>query len=203
MDASPHISLVFVNYRSAQCLAAALRSLFSFERETDFFEVIVVNNDASENPVLLALKQSLPFVLIESGSNVGFGRGSNLGAGQARGKIIGFINPDVLWTGAHLRGIAGVFDGERNIGVLGMALMDADRKPEPWSAGDAPSLANLFRNNLLPSRQASWGTAAASFPDWVSGGALFIRAELFSAIGAFPLIHLGGGSSLLDRKSVV
>ncbi|MFZ2299519.1 MAG: glycosyltransferase family 2 protein [Candidatus Moraniibacteriota bacterium] len=225
MDASPHISLVFVNYRSAQYLAAALRSLFSFERATDFFEVIVVNNDVSERPVLLELKQSFPFVLIESGENIGFGRGGNLGARQARGEIIGFINPDVLWTGMRLRGIAGVFDGERNIGILGMALLGADKEPEPWSAGDAPSLANLFRNNFLLSRRAPWSKESFSFPDWVSGGALFIRAGLFSEIGgfdgrfflyfedvdlcaearkrgflvarhgAFPLIHLGGRSS--------
>ena len=226
MNASPHISLVFVNYRSAQYLAAALRSLFSFERETDFFEVIVVNNDASESPALQELRRTFPFALIENGRNSGFGSGGNLGARQARGQILGFINPDVLWTGAHLRGITRLFDEDRSIGIVGMALLDTDRRPETWSAGDEPSLTNMLCNNIFPSGRSLWRKDGLSFPDWVSGGALFIRAPLFSEIGgfderfflyfedvdlcmearkrgfraarhaAFSLIHLGGRSAL-------
>ena len=226
MNASPCISLVFVNYRSAQYLEAALQSLFSFEREADFFEVIVVNNDVSEGPTLQKLRQTFGFLLVESSDNIGFGGGSNLGARQARGKIIGFVNPDVLWIGTRLRGIAEIFDEERNIGILGMALLDADRRPERWSAGKEPSLASLLCNNIFPLKQALWQKEGLSFPDWVSGGALFVRAALFSEIGgfderfflyfedvdlcaearkrgflvahhsAFSLIHLGGKSSV-------
>lgn len=226
MNASPHISLVFVNYRSAQYLAAALRSLFSFERDPDFFEVIVVNNDPAEQRALEELRRALPFVLIENSGNLGFGNGGNLGARQARGSILGFINPDVLWTGAHLRGIAEAFDEERSIGILGMALLDEDKRPEAWSAGQEPSLMSILRNNIIPSRRTLWQKDGLSFPDWVSGGALFIRAALFSEIGgfderfflyfedvdlctearkrgfrvarhaAFPLVHLGGRSNL-------
>ncbi|MEK9151202.1 MAG: glycosyltransferase [Patescibacteria group bacterium] len=226
MNASPHISLIFVNYRSAQYLAAALRSLFSFERETDFFEVIVVNNDASESPVLQELRRASPFILIENDRNSGFGSGGNLGARQARGRILGFINPDVLWAGVLLSDIIRLFDEERKIGILGMALLDADQHPEAWSAGLEPSLVTLFRNNIFPSGQAVWRKDGLSFPDWVSGGALFIRSALFSEIGGFderfflyyedvdlctearkrgfsvarhsslPLVHLGGRSNL-------
>lgn len=226
MNANPHISLVFVNYRSAQYLAAALRSLFSFEQETDLFEVIVVNNDASESPVLQELRRALPFILIENSGNLGFGNGGNLGARQARGNILGFINPDVLWTGAHLQGIGRLFGENRSIGIAGMALLDADKRPEAWSAGQEPGLLSIVCNNIIPSRRALWQKDGLSFPDWVSGGALFIRAALFSEIGgfderfflyfedvdlcaearkrgfsvarhtAFPLVHLGGRSNL-------
>lgn len=229
MSANPHISLIFVNYRSARYLAGALESLFSFERETDLFEVIVVNNDVSEGERLQELKQSLPFLLIESGENSGFGSGNNRGVSLARGKILAFINPDVLWTGAHLHKIARFFDEEEKIGVLGMALLGEDKRPEAWSAGREPSLATLFRNNISPARQALREKEGLSFPDWVSGGGLFVRAGLFSAIGgfderfflyfedvdlctevrqrgflvahhsSFPLIHLGGRSQHSER----
>ncbi len=229
MSADPHISLVFVNYQSVQYLKMALESLLSFERETDFFEVIVVNNDVSESRSLQELRQTVRFALIESGENSGFGHGNNLGAKQARGTLIGFINPDTLWTGACLRGVARTFDEEQSIGVLGLTLLDTGRKPEPWSAGDAPTLLNLVRDNVIPSRPVLPKTGNLSFFDWVSGGALFIRAALFSDVGgfderffmyfedvdlcmevrkrrflvarhaAFSLIHLGGRSSSSAR----
>jgi len=185
MDANPHTSLIFVNYRSARYLAGALESLFSFERETDLFEVIVVNNDASESQELRELRRRLPFLLVESGENSGFGSGNNRGSFLARGKILGFINPDVLWTGVHLRKIARFFDEKAKVVVLGMALLGEDKRPEAWSAGMEPSLSTLFRNNLFPAKQAFLGNETVSFPDWVSGAGLFVRAELFSAIGGF------------------
>mgnify|MGYP003393682782 CR=1 FL=1 len=219
-----------MNYRSAQYLNGALASLFSFEQEGDFFEVIVVNNDPLESEALRLLKQAFPFFLIESGGNVGFGRGNNLGAKKARGKILAFINPDVLWTGMHLRSIAAVFAEQQMIGILGMALLNADKEPEAWSAGREPSLLNLLRNNVLPEKQALWQRPELFFPDWVSGGGLCIRQALFSAIGgfderyflyfedvdlcaaarqrgfsvarhtAFPLLHLGGKSQHSTRS---
>lgn len=185
MNTNPCISLVFVNYRSVQYLRKALESLFSFETEKDLFEVIVVNNDQSERSALEELKQIFPLLLIGDGKNVGFGCGSNIGARQARGSIIGFINPDILWTGTHLHSITGIFNEKKKLGILGMRMLDIDRKEETWSVGKEPSLVNLFCNNIFPSRQARWIRQEVSFPDWVSGGALFIRKDLFHTVGGF------------------
>lgn len=185
MNTDPITSLIFVNYRSARYLAAALESLFSFERETTIFEIIVVNNDPSESAALLALKQTLPFFLIESDENSGFSRGSNLGAEHAHGSILGFINPDIVWTGTYLRKIADFFDEDNHVGVLGMTLLDTNKKPEAWSQGEEPSLMALFLNNLFPSRWVFRSGQKLFSPDWVSGGALFIRKKLFAEIGGF------------------
>lgn len=185
MNANPSVSLIFVNYRSVQCLAMALESLFSFEREDAFFEIIVVNNDSSESGALQDLQRTFPFLLIESSENTGFGRGCNLGAKRARGAILGFINPDVLWMGTYLRKIAAVFDESRQMGVLGMALLDMKRRPETWSVGEEPNFIRLFLNNFFPVRRAVWPNQKSFFSDWVSGGALFVRAVLFTEIGGF------------------
>ncbi|OGI15114.1 MAG: hypothetical protein A2878_00890 [Candidatus Moranbacteria bacterium RIFCSPHIGHO2_01_FULL_54_31] len=184
-SADPRISLIFVNYQSAKFLNKALDSLFSLEQAGVSFEVIIVNNDASESVALQALRQAYPILLIESPGNKGFGQGNNLGAKQARGSLLGFINPDVVWIEACLREIERIFAAEPAIGILGMALLDEEHKPEAWSAGKAPNLITLFQNNVFPARYALCDGNGLSFPDWVSGAALFIRAPLFSAIGGF------------------
>lgn len=226
MNANPSVSLIFVNYQSVQYLTGALESLFSFEREAAFFEVIVVNNDSSESGALQDLRRTLPFLLIESSENSGFGRGCNLGARQARGAILGFINPDVLWVGTYLRKIAAVFGENRQVGALGMALLDTKGRSEAWSVGKEPNFISLSLNNFFPARRAAWSDQKSFSSDWVSGGALFVRAVLFAEIGGFderfflyfedvdlckevrrqgfsvaycpqfPLIHLGGKSQV-------
>lgn len=229
MNVIPKISIVFVNYRSVKYLKGALASLFLFERDTSFFEVIVVNNDANESGSLQVLNQEYPFLLRESGGNLGFGRGNNLGVKDAQGEIIAFINPDVLWTGAHLKKITHIFERDRAIGVVGMALLTEEKKSESWSAGRAPSLANLACNNLISVWREPRAEHGYSAVDWVSGGGLCIRKNLFSAIGGFderfflyfedvdlcaevrrrgflvvrrsdlPLVHLGGKSKHSTR----
>lgn len=185
MNVSPNISIIFVNYRSAVYLQKALMSLFHFEQDTDFFEVIVVNNDPTENTVLRALQKEYPFLLIESGANLGFGRASNLGATKARGAILTFINPDVVWLKRCTEEIALIFDNNQTIGVVGMALLTEDQKPEPWSAGRAPSIGRLLLNNIMGDRQCLRAYRSLTPVDWVSGGGLSVRKDLFSVIGGF------------------
>ena len=147
--------------------------------------MIVVNNDHLEKSALAALEHRFSFHRVENESNSGFGAGSNRGAMQAKGNILGFINPDTLWTGRYLESIAQVFDTRRDIGILGMNMRDVNGKEELWGAGRAPSLKNLFLNNVLPFRQGYWKKQGLSFPDRVSGGALFIRKEIFTAMNGF------------------
>lgn len=185
METKTRISIIFVNYQSSRYLRGAFESLFSLEPETDFFEVIVANNDVSEYDSLRDLQQAFPFSIIETGGNVGFGHANNAGADRARGEILAFINPDVLWTGTCLRKIAGFLDENRKVGVLGMAILDENNRPEAWSAGFEPSLATLLWNNVFPFRRSFHEEKGPSFFDWVSGGALFVRRDLFFEIGGF------------------
>lgn len=185
MNSQPKISLIFVNYRSARYLEEALKSLFSFEKETDLFEVIVVNNDNAEREVLLELNKSFRFLLIQNNDNVGFGAGNNKGAKQAKGSILGFINPDIFWTGASLLAIEKFFDEKKETGILGMTMLDEEGKTEKWSVGEEPSLVTLFRNNLFLIKNLFSKTQKISFFDWVSGGALFIRKDIFSLANGF------------------
>src|SRR3972149_7544391 len=109
MNVKSQISLIVVNYRSAEYFANALKSLLACEKKTDFFEVIVVNNDVSENEALVNLQKTFSFQLVENGGDIGFGRGNNLGAKQARGKILGFVNPDIIRIEECLEKIARAF----------------------------------------------------------------------------------------------
>lgn len=185
-EQKPPVSLILVNYRSASYLARALESLQSIEKADIPAQIIVVNNDAGESGVLRGLQEKFRFVLIENSKNGGFGQGANLGALSAQSEIIGFLNPDILWQKKCLKEIKAVFEDDENVGIVGMRLIDMDRRPDPWSYGKEPTFLRIIGNNLFPfwKIRSNWegGLIRA---DWVSGGALFIRKSVFQSVGGF------------------
>ncbi|MFZ3031907.1 MAG: glycosyltransferase [Candidatus Moraniibacteriota bacterium] len=161
----------------------ALRSLFSIERGLTNFEVIVVNNDEKEEWALRCLAEKLPFRLVSSAKNVGFGGGANLGAAQATGEIIGFLNPDILWKTPILSRIDTFFQSQKQH-ILGINLVGEDGESEPWSSGVAPSLWELFKNNVLP-QSFRQRISTKNQLEWVSGGGLFLEKRFFQSLGGF------------------
>ncbi len=184
MAANPRISIIFVNYQSVWPLSLALRSLFLVEQELDLFEVIVVNNDNREQRALEQLAHYLPFRLVSSGTNIGFGQGANIGASLARGKIIGFLNPDTEWLEKRLKEVEGFMEKQPVPSILGFRLVDREGKQEPWSSGKTPNFAQLFFNNL-PLLGFLRNFSENETLDWVSGGGLFIFREDFLGLGGF------------------
>lgn len=86
----PELSVVLVTYNSAHVVGAALDGL-----GTDpSIEIVVVDNGSSDETVEL-VRQAHPHVLVvESGGNLGFARGVNLGVARSRGSFVMLLNPD-------------------------------------------------------------------------------------------------------------
>ena len=181
METSPRISIVIVNYRSAARIGRLLRSL---PRAADI-SIIVANNDLSERRVLEELSRTAGFILIETGANRGFAAGANTGALAAEGDIIGFLNPDMLWSDTDIRSVRALFEENPKTGIIGLRLTSPSGETEAWSSGNDPSLAGLILANLYRTDRHAATKEAFQSIDWVSGGALFIRTELFRKLGGF------------------
>lgn len=89
---SPTVSIVVVNYNGASILEHFLQSVRSCDYAA--LEILVVDN-ASIDDSVARLEPMEDVVVVASPSNLGFGRGCNLGAEQARGDLLLFANPDV------------------------------------------------------------------------------------------------------------
>jgi GT2 family glycosyltransferase len=86
------VSIVVVNYNGASIIERFLESA----RSSDYaaLEMLVVDNASTDDSVA-RLEAMEDVVVVASPSNLGFGRGCNLGAAQARGELLLFANPDV------------------------------------------------------------------------------------------------------------
>ena len=108
------VSVVVVNYRGAAYLAACLTALAEQTLPRHRYEVILVENASADGSAEL-VRDRFPWVrLVESGVNLGFAAGNNLGVSHARGVWVALLNNDTVadpfWLEELLRQLTGPKD---------------------------------------------------------------------------------------------
>jgi GT2 family glycosyltransferase len=173
------VSVVIVAYRSGAML---MRCLDSLERDTSAeAEVLVVDNGPEGGEIAEARKRENVTVLGE-GANLGYAAGSNLGAREATGGVLFFLNPDTVVEPGTL-------------GTLAARLQDED------VAIVMPRLRLLEEPELLNSRGAVIHLSGMAWSDgfrapasslnglreipYANGSVLGIRRALFEELGGF------------------
>lgn len=185
LEKMPECSVVFVNFKSAETLTCAIDALVS-HIEGGEVEVIVVNNDTSEEEDLRRLERTYPVRVVSSAENLGFGAASNTGAFMSKGRIIGFLNPDTSLLAGTFRDVSRYLDAHPGVGVVGGALISENGLPERWSAGKATSLFRILANKFQMTGFWVRESRQDAVPmEWVSGAAMFIRRDLFDRLGGF------------------
>jgi hypothetical protein len=188
------LSVVILNWNARDYLAAALDSIVS-QAWRHNIEVIVVDNHSLLDDSATMVKRDFPQVtLLETGRNLGFSAGNNLGLRAAKGRLILFLNPDTVVHQGALDTLIEWMDTHRGVGACGPKLLNSDGTLQA-SCRAFPSFgAGLFRNTLLgrlfPNNPWSRGYLMQDFQhdkeqpaDWLSGSALLVRREALEDIG--------------------
>src|SRR3989304_284876 len=90
------VSIIIVTFNSEKYILDCLKAIF--QTRYPLLEVIVVDNNSTDNTVKI-IKDNFPKVkIIESKVNLGYATGNNLGIKTAQGKYIAVINPDTRVT---------------------------------------------------------------------------------------------------------
>lgn len=93
-------SIIIVTYNCKDYMKACLDSMLS----QDYPHEIIIVDNASEDGTVEYVKENYPDILVvETGSDLGYGRGNNIGVKSANGKYVVIINPDVIVSPGWLR----------------------------------------------------------------------------------------------------
>jgi GT2 family glycosyltransferase len=115
-----------VAYRTGPALADALRAVLA---DRDVGELVLVDNGSTEEEQAAmdaAAVDDARVRVVRGQGNVGFGRGANLGAAEARGRLLVFLNPDAFLRPGCIRALQAAVDPARAPCLVGARVMSPD-----------------------------------------------------------------------------
>ncbi len=133
------ITAVVVNWNAGEHLVRCVEALLALRGGLDL-EVVVVDNASSDGSIRALGRFSEEVRLIQTGENLGFGRGVNRGMRESDRPYILAINPDVTLRRGALERMVAFLDAEETAGVVGPRLRDARGRVHA-SCGMGPQLA--------------------------------------------------------------
>lgn len=182
-------SIIIVNYNTKSLTLACIESILSQSIGMDY-EIIVVDNfstDGSQNEIRRVYPEVL---LIESKTNLGFGRANNLGAEKANGRFLFFLNSDTILLNNAIKLFLEYFEGRPQmfLGCIGCNLLGSDSKIN-GNGGRFPSIKHylLDRINALKAR-VNIDKSTSNFSkkvDYVLGADMFIPKIIFEEVKGF------------------
>ncbi len=200
------VSVIIVNWNSKEFVRQCLRSLYRHVTTTSF-EVIVVDGASFDGCDVMLATEFPDARYVQSAANVGFARANNLGATQARGRYLLFLNPDTELLDDALSLLLGRLRSLPNAGAVGCRLLNRDRSLQTSCVQAFPTVFNQivdseFLRARFP-RWSIWGTAAFVATGFspapvqaVSGACILISRARYDAIGGFSEHYFMYGEDL-------
>lgn len=187
-----YISIIIVNYHTAEYLINCIRSI-TLNTQTIHYEIIIVDNSDEKEKFepLLSENDYISYIKLES--NRGFGYACNRGVDISSGEVILFLNPDIIVTKNSIEALYKFITNIEDVGfVTGMLTNDAGETqyfynyfPDiSWELKEAFGLYVGKTINKLNNIKAIKDKTPFLI-DWAHGACLMIKSEIFKSIPGF------------------
>ena len=175
------MSVVVVTFRHGEALRGPLEALAEELREGD--ELVVVDNASGDETPDVAAAAAPSARLIRSPQNAGFPAACNLGATEATGDLLVFLNPDAIvapgWRDAIVAPL-----GDGSDWAAWQALVTAEEGRVVNTRGGVLHFSGIAWAGGA-GEPVSTAEAANGQPGFVSGACMAIPRERFERLGGF------------------
>lgn len=207
------VSVLVVSYNTAELTVRCLESVLAEPAGVEI-EIIVVDN-ASTDGSPDAIRDAFPAVrLIESATNLGFGRAVNLAASHAGGDYLLLLNPDAVVLDRAVAEILTFARRNPACGLYGGRTLRPDGSVDPSSCWGAPSLwslacfgvglSTMFHGSRIfdPESLGRWQRDSVREVGVVTGCLLLVSRGLFERLGGFdPRFFMYGEDTDLSMRA--
>lgn len=189
------VSIIIVNYKVEKELLACIDSIIKSQSSISY-EIIVVDN--SEKKIIeKKIKEKFPNVrYFSNAKNNGYGGGNNLGARNANGNYLLFLNPDTIVLSGAIDCLLKFIEKKNSVGLVAPLLLNADRYAYQQGSRDLNFITGFvtlsFINKLFPLNPISknyflmnWNRNTIKEVDVVPGTCFLIQKKIFNKIGGF------------------
>ena len=115
---SPDVSIIILNLDRPDLTVACLESLWANTSGVSYEVIVVDNGSNAKNYAQLAAYKG-PHKLVRLQVNRFFGEGNNIGAEQAKGRFLVFMNNDIVVTEGWLEPLIETFSNYPDVGACG------------------------------------------------------------------------------------
>jgi len=204
----PELTVSIISYNTRSLLRACLSSVYEKAKGVGFEVIVVDNNSTDDTPEML--RRDFPQVqLIENRENLGFAGANNQAIRKGKGKYVLFLNPDSIFSSGSLSQMIRFMDGHPEVGALGCKILNADRTIQTSNA-HFPNLFTEFLRafqlkKILPSARIRskigeryshllgstlgeylrvyWDSGRVRPVSWATGACLLVKRKAVEEIG--------------------
>lgn len=183
----PDISVIILTYNSSRYIEKLLKSLISKykkEIEENKLEIIVADNNSSDDTLEIA-KKAGTVKAVSNGDNFGFAKGINIGSAHARGNLLLFINPDGEFLSGDIFALSEKFKDD-GVAVVGGKILHPNGKEE-LSAGKFYNIFNvlLLCLGIEQNLGVRFSPDKEKYVDFVSGGFMMVKRSAWERLAGF------------------
>lgn len=181
---SSKLSIIIVNFNGRKYLEDCFKSIYKHCSNINF-EVIVFDNNSSDESVSYIKNNFSEVKLIESKENLGFAKGNNKAVQESCGENILLLNNDTILLD-DIAPILKIIKNNNNIGAVGIKMLDGNKKYSP-STGKFPKPFQLLKFSLFEEKRKSFKSGLFKEEsievDWVTGAFLLTKRVYWDKVG--------------------
>ena len=186
MSEAPLIKIIILNWNNAPDTLECLKSVFQLSY--DNFQVLVVDN-GSEDDSVARIRSSYPDVeILETGSNLGYAEGNNIGirqAMQAKTDYIFVLNNDTLVASNMLTELVEFAEARPEVGMVGPLMYCTDPADTLFSTGGFIDWRNGETRNrsMFQPQSAGKNSEQPESVHYIAGCGVLVRRGLIEIAG--------------------
>ncbi|MFL9650015.1 glycosyltransferase family 2 protein [Exiguobacterium chiriqhucha] len=178
------VSIIIVNWNGEKILKNCIKSIKK-NCKNEMYEIIVVDNNSSDNSVQ-SIKNNFPDVkIIENKKNEGFAKANNIGFLEAQGEYILLLNSDTLFLDDNISITTNFMNENKHISMLGVKLLNENFSLQK-SCFKLPTLLSYSFEYILRYRYSqNHNYDVKNEVECISGAYMLIRKSTIDELGLF------------------
>lgn len=202
------ISVIIVSWNVRDFLYDCISSIYKYSAGY-VLEIIVIDNNSSDNSVEMIKKEFPAVFLIENNVNRGFAYANNQGVKIANGEYIFFLNPDTILVENALEILIREISHDIQIGLVGPKIIYPDGNVQKPCARKLPSIGFvLFCDSLKLDKFPIIGNYinkkfiypydfnVSQYVEAISGAAMLSKTKIIKDINGFGMDYIHTGEDL-------
>ena len=185
----PLVSIIIPHFNGEEILAECLKSL----KKSNYtnLEIIIVDNGSTDNSIVIAREKFSNIKIVNSKYNIGYAGGCNLGARNASGDFLFFLNNDTVQKPNCISELISTFIQDSSVAVVQPKILNYFDKTKFDYAGGCGGHLDIFcfpfvKGRLFHFTEKDYGQYDVDDEIfWASGTAMMITKKDFFDCGGF------------------